>query len=166
MMKTVALALLMVAMTTPVLAKKYIYTNFSVPMDDSDGGFSIRLDISAKLERHGHTGGRLHICAESEDFHCFIMNGRYSFAVPKHGELKVGDHWKYLTSEYSIDAAQSLLIFGVKRDVLIISSPFDSERRDVFYYSPTIGLLAIKFEMKGQNAAQTYFLTGSEGFPF
>lgn len=164
-MKTFLVGLLLAATATRVAAAEYVYSDFAVPMADSHGAFAYRVDTTEKLERHGHTGSRLYVCGDGDEFHCFIAGG-FSFAVPRSGLPKVGDHWKCKRSEYFVDAVESLQILGLTQEVMIISSPYNAERRDIFYYSPTAGLLAMKFEHKGHDAAQIFFLRGSKGFPY
>ncbi|MGH8107583.1 MAG: hypothetical protein ACREO1_02545 [Arenimonas sp.] len=145
-------------------AKEYIYTNYSLTKEDNGGRFSHKISITRGVEWRGHSGQKLTFCKPSEEFYCIYSGGTH-FAVPKK-KLSLGDVWEHKGKIFRIIGSEYFNFLGKKISVDVISSEFNSNRTDYFYYSAAKGLVAIKYEWKGDDDAKFYLLEDSRGFPF
>jgi hypothetical protein len=159
-----ALGISMLVACSVVGAKEYVYTNYSLVQEDNGGRFSHKINITSGTEWRGHRGQKLSFCRPLDKFHCIYSGGTH-FAIPKK-MISIGEQWEHQNAVFRVIGSENLRMLGKDLNVSVISSKFNDNRTDYFYYSSAKGLLAVKFEWKGDDNAKFYLLEGSLGFPF
>lgn len=164
-MLRILILLALSAASSAALAERYKYVSYGAPEEYRSGQDVLTIDTESRDATLGGAKDELHFCADSSPYHCFY-NVSISFSVPKH-RLTANEKWTGRDAEFSVTRADKLTLLGKSIDVWVIRAR-RTGRLDIFYYSETCGLVAIKYispdPAKRMNSP-VYFLDGVRGFP-
>ena len=140
--------------STQALAGAFEYVD---PMDSRS---SLTIETAPPSISIGDVARPAELCADSTGFIC-LRSSMVNFAVPRTMNDKTKD-WNYAGRTYALVSKSDVSILGFQQAGVLQVSSTDGDRKLTFLYSPTKGLLGMRFASK--DSSRLYISTREIGF--